>query len=178
MEDETRFRTGPIPEKYLDLRPHDTYEENIDTLDAIIDGEYEVIGETYGDLHPRVFHKAFSEFYGQETGSAKVDEQALEEMQEILSENSDTEYFWPEEKLFNLGYRLGPRNRRRGFMEKKRERESPDIAHGRDIVKDMDVPMPDNPVRNGRKKREGDEYYMRTSERIGLDTAGLDLELV
>lgn len=178
MKDEPDIRFGPIPEKYLDLRPQDSYEENIDILESVKDGEYDVIGEAYGEMHPRVFHRAFRDFYGQENGPAKVDEEALEDMQEILSENSDTDHFWLEDKLFNLGYTLGPKNRRRSFSQKRRERKNPGLPYGGDMIPDFDTPMPDNPVRKGRKKREGDEYYVRANHRMLLETFDFDIEVV
>lgn len=178
MEGEPEIRIGPIPEKYLDLRPQDTYEENIDVLDSMKNGEYQAVGDAYEELHPRVFHKAFGDFYGQEEDPAKVDEEALEAMQEILSQNSEKDRFWPEDKLFKLGYSLGPKDRRRSFTEKRREKKSPDLPYGRDMLPDFDTPMPENPVRQGRKKREGDEYYVRTNNRILLDAFDLDIEVV
>lgn len=176
MEDEIELTIGPVAEKYLDLRPQNTYDENIEALESVIEGEYEVVGETYEDLHPRVFHKAFSTSYHDE-GSAKVDEEALRDMQQILEENSGEEHFWLEDKLFNLGYTLGPKNRR-SVREKRKEREKPYLPHGRDMMPDIDSPMFDNPVREGRKKREGDEYYARVNQRLGLEIADLDIEVI
>ncbi|AOV94314.1 hypothetical protein AQV86_00105 [Nanohaloarchaea archaeon SG9] len=178
MNDQDTLRIGPRPERYLNLRPHDTYDENIEALESVIDGEYDKIWEVYDDMHPRVFHKAFSDFYGQEGGPAKVDSKALEDMRTVLEHNSAKDHFWIEENLFNLGYRLGPKEKRRTGSEKRRERQNPDIAHSRDMMPEIDVPMPKNPVREGRKKREGDEYYRRVNESIGLEIFNFDIEVL
>lgn len=177
MEDEIEITVGPIAEKYLDLRPQNTYNDNIEALESVIGGEYEVVGETYEDIHPRVFHKAFSRSFHDED-STKVDEEALRDMQQILEDNSEEEQFWLEDKLFNLGYTLGPKDRRRSMRKKRNERKNPYLPHGRDMIPDMDSPMFDNPVREGRKKREGDEYYARANQRLGLEIADLDIEVI
>ena len=176
MKDEPEISLGPIPEKYLDLRPHDTYEENIEAIDSLINGEYDRIGETYGNLHPRVFHSAFRDFYGQDSSTAKVDEEALTQMQDILNENSGEDYFWPEEKLFNHGYRRGPKGRR-NLSSRRRERDNPHIPHGRDMMPDLDLGILENPVRQGREKREADEHYTTASMRLGLEISDYDIEI-
>ncbi|WEL23870.1 hypothetical protein [Candidatus Nanohalovita haloferacivicina] len=176
--DAPKVGSGPIPEKYLDLRPQDTYEENIDAIDALIDGEYDTVGETYADFHPRVFHSAFRESYRQEAGAAKVDEEAMKQLQWILEENSGNDYFWPEEKLFNYGYRRGPKNRRKSRSRRRRERKSPDLPHGRDMIPESGPGPLDNPVRRGRKKREADEYYFAAGMRMAPEIADYDIEIL
>jgi hypothetical protein len=176
MEDETGIRIAPVPEKYLNLRPQDTYDENIEALEEVLDGEYGHVGETYGDMHPRVFHMAFSDLYHQE-GPEKADSEALEMMQEVLEDNSGGERFWPEEKLFNFGYRLGPKPGRRTRKARRQAREKPYVPFGREML-DLDTPMPENPVRKGRLKRLGDRYYADANQWLGLQIADREIEIV
>jgi hypothetical protein len=176
---EDEFYIGPRPGKILDLRPQETYEENIEALDSLIDGEYEEVSGAYEDLNPRVFHKTFSEFYEQEHGPAQVDEEALEYMQEILSEKSEEDYFWLEDKLFKLGYELGPKeDRRRTRRSRRRERNTINIAHGQDMMPDLGFPVLRSPVRKGRLKREADDFYNEASRIIILDIGEFDIEIV
>lgn len=178
MEDENELRIGPVPEKYLDLRPQDSYDENIEALGTVLDGGYGTVGETAEDMHPRVFHMAFSDLYHLEEGSAKVDSEALEQMQDILEENSGQDRFWPEEKLFDLGYRLGPKNNRANRRRRRNAREKPYIAYGRDMLPDLDTPLPENPVRKGRLKRAGDQHYAEASLRVLAETGDYELEII
>lgn len=178
MKDETELNIGPIPKKYLDLRPHDTYDENVEALDDVLNGEYGRVGEAYGEMHPRVFHMAFSDLYHQNGGPAKVDADALELMQEVLEDNSGEDRFWPEEKLFNLGYRLGLKHGRRSRKARRQSRDSPYLPFGRDMLPDFETPMPENPVRKGRLKNMGDRYYADANRRIGLEVGDRELEVV
>lgn len=176
--DDDEIWIGPRPEKYLDLRPVDTYDENIEALGELSEGEYDKVGETYQKLHPRVYHRTFSEFYKQATDTAKVDAEALADMQELLSEKQEEDHFWLEDRLFNLGYSLGPKNNRRSRRSRRRERNNPQIAHGRDMIPDLETHLPGNPVRRGRKKRSADEYYGFASLKLNSELGNLDIEII
>lgn len=176
MEDDEIW-IGPRPEKYLDLRPVDTYDENIEALGNLSEGEYDTVGEAYQDLHPRVYHSTFSEFYQQAVDTAKVDSEALEDMQELLDEKQEEDHFWIEDKLFNLGYALGPKNNRRNRRSRRRQRQNPGIAHGRDMMPDFESPLPGNPVREGRQKRVTDEYYAFAGLKLNAELRDLDIEI-
>jgi hypothetical protein len=176
---EDEFYIGPRPEKYLNLRPQNTYGENIEALDSLIDGEYGEVSETYEDLNPRLFHKTFSGFYEQEHGPAQVDAEALEDVQKILSNKSEKDHFWLEDKLFKLGYELGPKeDSRRTRRSRRRERNTINIAHGQDMMPDLGFPVLRSPVRKGRLKREADDFYNEASRIINLDIGEFDIEIV
>jgi hypothetical protein len=176
---EDEFYIGPRPEKYLNLRPQEPYEENIEALDYLIDREYGEVREAYEALNPRVFHKTFSEFYEQGHGPAQVDEEALEDMQEILSNKSEKDHFWLEDKLFKLGYELGPKeDSRRTRRSRRRERNTINIAHGQDMMPDLGFPVLRSPLRKGRMKREADDFYNEASRIINLDIGEFDIEVV
>lgn len=169
---------GPRPEKYLNLRPVDTYDENIEALGELSEGEYDKIGEAYQDLHPRVYHRTFSDFYQQDVDTAKVDSEALEDMQELLEDKKDEDHFWLEDRLFKLGYALGPKNNRINRRSRRRQRKNPHIAHGQDMMPDFETHLPGNPVRRGRKKRDADEHYEFASLKLNRDLLNLDIEVI
>ncbi|MFB6199688.1 MAG: hypothetical protein ABEJ83_02310 [Candidatus Nanohaloarchaea archaeon] len=95
----------------------------------------------------------------------------------VLSENSEKDHFWLEDKLFNFGYRSGPKERK-SLSRRRRERERPYLPHGWDMMPDLKFTLPENPVREGRKKREGDEYYIMADRQIGLEIADFDIEVI
>lgn len=174
MDREIDLEIGPFPEKYLDLRPQDSYRENIEALDDVLQGEYDEVGEAYADMHGRVFHSTFSQFYDQDSGPVRIDAEALEDMQEVLERKSEQDRFWPEEKLFNFGYGRGLAS-----DALRSARENPRIPYGRDMIPDFDMPtILENPVRKGKLKREGDEYYSAANQWIVLDIGDQDIEIV
>jgi len=152
--------------------------KNIQALEDLSQGEYDKVGEAYQNMHPRIYHRTFSNFYNKAVPAARVDSEALEDMQEILSDRQDEDHFWLEDKLFRIGYTLGPKEDRRSRRRKKRQRENPDLPHGEDMMPDMDLPMPDSPVRRGREKREADDYYRRASTELNIRLNNMDVDIV
>lgn len=98
-------------------------------------------------------------------------------MQEILTENSEQDRFWIEDKLFNHGYRLGPKTRQ-SLSSRRRQRENPHIPHGQDMVPEFGAPLLIGAIRKGRKKRQADEYYSIANMKLGTDIGDLDIDIV
>jgi len=171
MEDS--FRVGAYPQQVLDLRPENTYEQNIESLEHMIDNGYESIAEAYLDLDPRVFHHSFRDHYGQEKGPVKVDEEAIEQMQSILEENSQKNPSWINRKLFNIGYRNAH------FSESLMDiGDKPYLPFGKDMVPDFDNSIFGNPHKEGKIKKNGDIYYHFASQELASDLADLNVETV
>ncbi|MFB6199681.1 MAG: hypothetical protein ABEJ83_02275 [Candidatus Nanohaloarchaea archaeon] len=149
------FNIGVELDQKLDLRPFDEYDRNIEALEQLLNGEYEVVGETTEDMHPRVFHESFKHSYRTEA-PAKVDSEALDMMQDILEENSEEEHFLLSDKLFDLGYNsrfYGPRNL-------SDIHDNPAKDYGEEMVPDFDSPFfLNNPYKDGKRKREADAHY-------------------
>lgn len=155
----------------LDLRPHDTYEENIDALERF--DEFETVDETPPHIHPRVFHEVFKQAYREDLSPAKVDSEAIEDMKNILEENSEENHSWLNEKLFNLGYSkrvYGPENIGDIF-------ENPSMDFRHDMIPDYKPVLFGNSYREGRQKRRGDLHYEFAANMIASELAGREVEL-
>lgn len=139
----------------LSLRPHNTYDENIEALQRMDEGEFENVEELTQHMHPRVFHELFKRPYEDDSPTAKVDSEALESLQAILEEKSDQEFPWWDEKLFNLGYS----KRTYGPEDLRNLHDNPSLDFGPDLVPDYDSLLLHNPYRQGHQQRKGDEHY-------------------
>lgn len=154
----------------LNLRPQNNYNENIEAIERISDLSFE---EFYSESHPRVFHEVFKEAYMDEQPSAKVDSEALEQMKDILEENSEKNPSWLNEKLFNLGYSkrvYGPENLRDLFS-------NPSVDFGPDMLPENDSILLTNPYREGHQQRKGDIHYDVASKIIANELSETELRI-
>ena len=169
----TGFPTGRVNlYSKLDLRPEEAYEENIEAIERLAEGEFEVVDDIE-DMHPRVFHQAFKRPYQTSISPAQVDEESLETMREVLGENSERDPSWISKKLFDLGYHgrvYGPENVRDLF-------QTPAADFGKDYLPEFRGPLPSNPYKKGRQKRKGDIHYDIASALIENEISDWEIEV-
>lgn len=157
----------------LDLRPHDTYDENIEAVERLADGDFEMVGDI-DRMHPRVFHEAFKRPYQTGVSPARVDEEGLEQMQEVLHENSERDPSWVGEKLFNIGYA----QRVYGIENIGDLFDTPAMDFSKDYMPDPNVLVPENPYNAGKRKKKGDRHYDFAAGLIYGEISDWDIEIV
>lgn len=145
------FRLGD-PYTKLDLEPWDEYDEEIQSLESLVNEEYSTVIEAAQVLNPRTSHEVFRPgYHGEEP--AVVREDHVEDIIEILEENSHNSRTKIGEKLFDLGYRW-----REPFIDLRTAVEEPYRNMSNENMPDTGL-LASNPFTQGKKKREGDKYY-------------------
>ena len=137
----------------LDLAPFGDYEGFIEAVEELLHQEYETVVEAAVDMNPRVSHEIFRYTGMRQADDAIVEVGMVEEVLDVLENNSEREFGWLEDKLFRLGYRSIPEAPNPIELQ-----ENPYHNHISDNVNLASSHLSTSYSR-GKDKRESDEHY-------------------
>ena len=163
----TTFEIG-YPCQKLDLEPFDVYDDQIDVLEAVKDGEYEGAIDAAQNLHPRTGHELFR--YSSPDG-VRVEEEHIDRMIDVLEDNSENSRTSVGEWLFRSGY-----TSHISGTELRQAVEQPRMNFPDENLPDYSL-IP-RPFRDGREKREADDYYGIAVGYMFRDFDETDLEIM
>jgi len=137
----------------LNLRPQGSYEESLEAIDSLLEEEYETVVEAAVEMHPRISHEVFRYAGMESENTTTLEEVMIKDVKDIVEKNSEKEFGWVDEKLFNLGYSRFPKSP--GLSELYRTPYANHISDNLDFSQHLFT----TPYGRGRRKRESDLHY-------------------